>query len=78
MYKLSDKKSGDLIGEIDDIQLQFLVDELVEENAEDQDYYLNRELMDLFEHKVNSLASLVAMLKKAFEDKEDLEIAWTE
>ena len=78
MHKLSDKTTGGLIGEIDEIQLQFLIDELVEEDSEDRDYYLNRDLMDMFEHKVNSLASLVAMLKKAFGEKEDLEIVWTE
>ena len=78
MYKLNDKRTGSLIGEIDDIQLQFLIDELEEENPEDQDYYLNRTLVDTFEHKVNSLVSLVAMLRKAIEEKEDLEIVWTE
>jgi len=77
MYKLSNKNTGGLIGEIDDIQLQFLIDELVEEDSEDQDYFLNRDLMDSFEHKVNSLVSLVAMLRKAFGEKEDLEIVWT-
>jgi len=78
MYKLTDKTTGGLIGEIDEIQLQFLIDELVEEDPQDRDYYLNRDLMDTFEHKVNSLVSLVAMLKKAFGEKEDLEIVWTE
>ena len=78
MYKLNDKNTGVLIGEIDDVQRQFLIDELVEEDSEDQDYYLNRDLMDSFEHKVNSLVSLVAMLKRAFGEKEDLEIVWTE
>jgi len=78
MYKLSDKKTGGLIGEIDDIQRQFLIDELVEENPEDQDYFLNRDLLDTFEHKVTSLVSLVGMLKAAMGENEDLEIVWTE
>ena len=78
MYKLSDKNTGRLIGEIDDIQRQFLIDELVEENSTDQDYYLNRDMMDLLEGKVTSLAALVAMLKEAFGEKEDLEILWIE
>ena len=78
MYKLNNKSTGALIGEIDDTQRQFLMDEMEEEDSEDQDYYLNRDLMDLFEHKVDSLISLVAMLKKAFGDKEELEIEWTE
>ena len=78
MYELSDKNTGELIGEIDEIQRQFLIDEMEEENPEDRDYYLNRALMDTLEHKVNSLASLVAMLRKAFGDKENLEIEWTE
>ena len=78
MYKLSNKSTGVLIGEIDDIQRQFLIDELEEEDPEDRDYYLNRALMESFEHKVSSLVSLVAMLKEAFGEKEDLEIEWTE
>ena len=78
MYKLSDKRTGDFIGEIDDTQRQFLIDEMEEENPEDQDYYLNRDLMNTFEQKVNSLVSLVEMLKMAFGEKEDLEILWTE
>ena len=78
MYKLSDKETGGLIGEIDDIQRQFLIDEMVEEDPKDQDYFLNRDLMDTFEHKVASLVSLVAMLKAAMGEKEDLEIVWTE
>ena len=78
MRKLTDKATGDLIGEIDEIQLQFLMDELVEESPEDQDYFLNRALLETFENKVGSLVSLVAMLKRAFGEKEDLEIVWSE
>ncbi len=78
MYKLSDKRTGELIGEIDEIQRQFLIDEMEEENPEDQDYYLNRTLIDTFEHKVSSLVSLVAMLKAAIDEQDDLEIVWTE
>lgn len=78
MYKLSNKSTGVLIGEIDEIQLQFLIDELVEEDPADRDYYLNRDLMDTFEHKVNSLVSLVTMLRTAFGEGEELEIVWAE
>ena len=78
MYKLSNKSTGVLIGEINEIQLQFLTDELVEEDPTDQDYYLNRDLLDTFEHKVNSLVSLITMLKEAFGESEELEIVWTE
>ena len=75
---LRDKTTGRLIGEIDEVQRQFLIDELVEEDSEDQDYYLNREMMSLLEKKVNSLVSLVEMLKSAFGEGEELEILWTE
>jgi hypothetical protein len=41
MIKLHDKNTQELIGEINEKQLQFLIDELVEEDSADQDYYIN-------------------------------------
>ena len=78
MYRLYDKGTGDLIGEIDELQLQFLIDELEEEGSEDQDYYLNRAMIDLLGQKAASLASLVAMLLKACGEKEAIEVEWTD
>ena len=78
MYKLFDKDSGETIGEIDEIQRQFLIDDLEEEDPEDQDYFLFRAMIDLLGQKVISLASLVAMLIEACGDRESIEIEWTE
>ena len=51
MIKLHDKNTQELIGEINEKQLQFLIDELVEEDSTDQDYYINQDQLDQFEKK---------------------------
>jgi hypothetical protein len=37
------------LGEITEEQLQFLIDHLEEESSDDQDYYLNRATLEIFE-----------------------------
>jgi hypothetical protein len=78
MYKLYDKAAGEIIGEIDEVQRQFLMDELEEESPEDQDYYLNRTMIGLLGEKAAALSSLVEMLKEACGEREALEIEWVE
>ena len=76
MIKLHDKSTQELIGEINEEQLQFLIDELVEEDTEDRDYYINRDLMDQLEKKGGDKA-LVKMLRDALGTNEDIEIIWS-
>jgi len=42
MPKLYNATTGAELGEITDEQLEFLQDQLEEESAEDQDYYINQ------------------------------------
>jgi processive 1,2-diacylglycerol beta-glucosyltransferase len=66
-----------LIGEINEKQLQFLIDELVEEDSTDQDYYINQDQLDQFEKKGGD-EKLIQMLRDALGTKDDMDIIWTE
>ena len=76
MIKLHDKNTHELIGEIDEEQLQFLIDELVEEDSADQDYYINRDQLDQLEKKGGD-ETLLQMLRDALGTKDDMDIIWT-
>ena len=76
MINLHDKNTQELIGEISEEQLQFLIDELVEEDSKDQDYYINRDQLDQFEKKGGNEA-LIQMLRDAMGSKEDIDIIWS-
>jgi processive 1,2-diacylglycerol beta-glucosyltransferase len=76
MIKLLDKNTQVLIGEISEKQLQFLTDELVEEDSQDQDYYINRDQLDQFEKKGGD-DTLIQMLRNALGTRDDMDIIWT-
>jgi processive 1,2-diacylglycerol beta-glucosyltransferase len=76
MIKLLDKNTQVLIGEISEKQLQFLIDELVEEDSQDQDYYINRDQLDQFEKKGGD-DTLIQMLRDALGTRDDMDIIWT-
>ncbi len=78
MIKLYNKDSGALIGELSEKQLQDLIDLLVEESAEDQDYYIESTTLDyLAEHGADP--ALLAMLRPHVpEGEEGIEIEWRE
>ena len=63
------------IGQITDKQLAFLVEQLEEEHDEDQDYYIDRETLEL--HSDNGCdPELLALLEKAMGRDEEMDIAW--
>ena len=76
MIKVHDKNTNKLIGEINEKQLQFLIDELVEEDIADQDYYINRDQLDQLENKGGD-ETLIQMLRDALGNKDDMDIIWT-
>ncbi len=79
MIKLNDKDTGAIIGNIDQAQLQFLIDELEEEykNQEDRDYYINQAQLDIFKEKGGN-AELISMLETALGNRDGMEIVWSE
>jgi hypothetical protein len=63
------------IGTITDKQLAFLVEQLEEEHDEDQDYYVDRDTLELLSDN-GADPDLLAMLEKAIGDDEEMDIAW--
>ena len=77
MVTLYDASTGNEIGTISASQLQFLVDELEEESSTDQDYYLNRATLDMFERDGVD-PELVSLLRTAMGDRIDMDIRWSQ
>ena len=67
--------TGDKIGDVSDAQLAFLVEQLEEEHDEDQDYYIDRETLELLSDN-GAEPELVALLEKAIGDDDEMDIAW--
>jgi hypothetical protein len=65
------------IGEITVEQLQFLQELLVEEDSQDRDYYINRDTLEMLESE-GCDEQLLARLKDALGDKEEMDVSWTE
>ncbi|MBI5403596.1 MAG: galactosyldiacylglycerol synthase [Ignavibacteriae bacterium] len=75
MIKLYNNETGDLIGEITESQLQFLIDNLEEESDDDVDYYINIPTIDSFV-ELGAEAGLIDVLKKGLGSNEDMEIRY--
>lgn len=75
MVQLFDKETGSPLGTVSDEQLQYLADRLEEESAVDDDYYINRSTVDLFEND-GAEPELVAVLRRALGGREEMEIRW--
>ena len=75
MVKLYDAESNELLGTISPDELQYLVDQLEEEDSEDQDYYIDRGTLAWFaEHHADS--HLLKLLREALGDREGTDIRW--
>lgn len=77
MPKLYLKENQTLLGEISDEQLQFLRNQLEEESIDDQDYAITPMLLAFFEGQ-NCDPNLLAILRKALGDAEEMTIFWEE
>jgi hypothetical protein len=63
------------IGVISPAQLKFLVEQLEEEHDDDQDYYIDRDTLELLaDNGIDD--ELLAMLEKALGDDDAMDIAW--
>ena len=77
MIQRYDDQTGDLLGTITRAQLQYLIDQLEEEDSEDQNYYIDRSTLDWFdEHKVDS--NLETLLRDALGARDGMDIRWEE
>lgn len=63
------------IGTISDAQLKFLVEQLEEEHEEDQDYFIDRDTLELLSDN-GADPELLALLEKGMGDDDEMDIAW--
>jgi processive 1,2-diacylglycerol beta-glucosyltransferase len=75
MIQLYDNETGAPLGAITEEHLQFLADQLEEESAEDQNYYINEPTLEAFE-EAGADPALLALLRKALGEREEMEIRW--
>lgn len=75
MPRLTRIDTGTDIGEVSDQQLAFLVEQLEEEHDEDQDYYIDRDTLELLSDN-GADPELLAMLEKAIGQDDSMDIAW--
>ncbi len=75
MIVLTNKDTGIEIGTITEAQLQFLIDQLEEENPNDTDYWLNRTELEIFKEN-GADPELLALLEKGMGEAEDMEVSW--
>lgn len=75
MPRLIRLDTGDSIGDISEKQLAFLVEQLEEEHEEDEDYYIDRDTLELLSDN-GADPELLALLEKAIGDDDSMDIAW--
>ena len=75
MYRLTNKITQQIIGNISGDQMQFLVNHLEEESLKDKDYWLHRSLLDTFKEN-GADSDLLRLLTEAFGNNDELEIVW--
>lgn len=75
MIRLFDTEGGAPLGEITEEQFRFLMDRLEEESEEDDDYYINKATIEIFEAE-GADPVLLDLLRKALGDREGMEIRW--
>jgi processive 1,2-diacylglycerol beta-glucosyltransferase len=77
MLRLYDAGSNELLGTISPDELQYLVDQLEEEDSEDQDYYIDRGTLAWFEEQ-HADSHLLTLLREAIGDREGMDVRWEE
>ncbi|HET9947547.1 MAG TPA: hypothetical protein VFQ22_01350 [Longimicrobiales bacterium] len=77
MIELYDGETGQLLGQVTEEQLEFLIDHLEETGASDRDYYVDEATVDLLEDEGGD-PELVELLREAVEGREGMEIRWEE
>jgi len=75
MITLKDKSNNRWLGQISYAQLKFLNDELVVEHKGDQDYWVNRDALEMLKARGADI-HLAAIIDKAMGDKGEVEFYW--
>jgi len=75
LSKLMNEESGQVIGEVNETEMRLLVDMLEEESAEDADYFINQDTIDMLEVRGGD-PELIALLRQAVGESDGIEITW--
>jgi hypothetical protein len=75
MFTIYDEATDVVYGTLNEMQLQFLMDHLEEESAEDTDFYINQATVDMLEQD-GADADLLKLLRTALGGREDMDIRW--
>ncbi|HSB62180.1 MAG TPA: galactosyldiacylglycerol synthase [Vicinamibacteria bacterium] len=75
MIQLYEVETDEPCGRLTDSQFQILVDALEEESAEDQDYYINAETIELLETQ-GADPELTRVLRTALGGRSEMDVRW--
>ena len=75
MIKIFNNETGALLGSVAETDLDHLMGQLEEESAEDTDYYINEDMIDILA-EAGASATLLDLLRKAVGEGEGVEIRW--
>ena len=76
MVYLYNKSTGDLLGEISEDELQFLIDQMEEESTKDKDYSITNMGIEYFATQ-GADPHLLSMLRQSLGDKGEVIILWS-
>jgi processive 1,2-diacylglycerol beta-glucosyltransferase len=74
LYFVEDEK---LISEISEEQLEFLIENLEEEDSGDRDYFIDKDTLEMLED-AGCDEDLLRHLRHALGDKEEMDIRWAD
>lgn len=75
LLNLKNEDTGEVIGQVNETEMRFLVDMLEEESVEDADYFINQDTIDMLEVRGGD-PELIAILRKAVGESDGIEITW--
>ena len=76
MVYLYNQSKEELLGEISEDELQFLIDQMEEESTKDQDYSITRMEIAYFSEN-GATPHLITLLKQALGDQPEVIILWS-
>ena len=77
MIEIYNKRSGEFIGTVTQEQLQFMQDQMEEESIRDRDYSITPLELEFFIGQ-GADPELIALLRKALGDEDEVIIEWRE
>lgn len=76
MITLRDKATRELLGEITEDQLRFLIKDLERESEFDRDYYIDGATIEMLESD-GAPAELVALLRRSLGGRDGIDVVWS-